>query len=1198
MQFLNRLYFLGILFLLSFHIQLNAQVPSYNMGNMIVNDCRAKFYDDGGPTNDYASVPPSGISYTFQIITGNPVITMTFNPSSAQTQIALGDNITFYKQFPLIPANIIAGPYTNVPVTGTISNVVSTTGSLIVVFNENGFVQGKGWDAGWFSTVPAPTPPTASISITPSCGDNYITLQTTEGVVCDSLIPKYFTITGPMFQGVTSVSAVPSSCSNGTTNLIQVYLNPAIIQNCNYSLNATLFRFDKCDSVYKYPNIINTFSISNCPIQASLSVQSTNTVCAYSCTASIAAVVPASVCLSIGYNWDNGLPATAGPHAICPTVTTVYHCTVSVLSSTVPPTVISQTMFVIDPQITPVATPTLCQSASNFNLIGSPAGGIWSGPGIINTATGLFCPGCTSAGVKTVTYTVGMCTATIQLTIIAINAGSADAACVGAPNFTVSGGTPLGGSWSGDPNITPSGVFTPTANGSYTVMYTFGACSAVKSVNVVNSITITPSVIPICQSVWYQYLYLNVQPFGGRFSGSPAILSNVWGTFSPSIVPPGPQVITYSLTGCSQNFTVNVLDINVSPSTATTCPTKAPFVAHSSATPLGGSWTCTNSAGSILNTATGQYNPSVFSINTHTDVLVYTATNGCSDTLIMQAIKTNIVKDSLFFCVNSNTFQLTNSFATFSYAPAGGVYTGPGVSLQGTNYVFNPATAGVGVHTVFYDINTCTDSVKIVVFPTVISPNTATVCSTHPTFVIAPPMLPGSTWIGSGITTPSLGIFTPSLVAAGVYNLTYSNKGGCGNTATVQVYNFQSATITNLNPVYCYINSNINFTTIPAANGTLTAINTLTNGVFNPSVLGAGSYTLSYSYGIGACYTSTTLVVKVHPKLVTTYTVSTDTVCFGEASRLTVKGSGGLPTVSQYTYTWSHGLLPMNSHNVVPNSSTIYTVVTSDGCSDNVVNTFTVVVSPLYYPSFDTTAIQCYGKTGQATVNIVPSGAYSYTWNTTPVQSSNVLTGIAGKTYMVKIKSLTTGCIKDTSVKIPGYNAIKALFSPNPNLNCVPFENNTITFLDQSNGGKSGTWTFNGTVMTYTPGQSVQCLFATPGTYNVSLNIVNEGNCPSQYSLPICILESTEIFIPDIFSPNKDGSNEKLFVRCNGIREMKFMIFDRWGTKVFESNDVTLGWDGTINGKNAEIGVYAYSLEATMVDDKKIIKKGDVTLVR
>lgn len=1194
---INYLQIIGLLFLLCF-TSVKAQVPSYNMSNLTVTDCRGKFYDDGGPLNDYASVPPTGVSYTFQIFTGNPVITMTFNPAAAQTQITLGDNLTFYSQLPLIPANIIAGPYTNVPITGTIANVVSTTGSLIVVFNENGVIQGKGWDAGWFSTAPPPTPPTASISITPSCGDNYITLQTSEGVVCDSLTTNYFSITGPMFQGVTSVSAVPNSCSNGTTNVIQVYLNPGIIQNCNYSLNATLFRFDKCDSVHKFPNIINTFSINNCPIQASLSVQSTNTVCAYSCTASIAAVVPASVCLNIGYNWDNGLPATAGPHAICPTVTTVYNCTVSILASTVTPVVISQTMFVIDPQITPVATPTLCQSAPNFNLIGTPAGGVWAGPGIINTATGLYCPACTGAGVKTVSYTVGACTTTIQLTILAISAGNADAACIGAPIFTVTGGTPLGGTWSGNVNITPTGVFTPTALGTHTVMYSVGTCSAVKSVNVVNSITITPSVIPICQSVWYQYLYLNVQPFGGRFSGSPAILSNVWGTFSPSIVPPGPQVITYSLTGCSQTFTVDVLEINVSPSTATTCPTKAPFVAHSSATPLGGSWTCTNSAGSILNASTGQYNPAIFSTNSHTDVLVYSATNGCKDTLIMKAIKTNIVRDSLFFCANSNTFQLTNSFATFSYAPAGGVYTGPGVSLQGINYVFDPVVAGTGIHTVFYDINTCSDSIKIVVFPTSISPNTATVCSTHPTFVIAPPMLPGSNWVGSGIVTPSLGVFTPSLVAPGVYNLNYTNKGGCSNTATVTVYPFQAAAITNLNSTYCYINTNIGFTTVPAANGTLTAISSLTNGVFNPSVLGAGNYTLSYAFGVGACFTSTTLVVKVHPQLTTSYTITADTVCVGEASRLTVLGSGGLPTVSQYTYTWSDGLLPLNSHNVVPNASTIYTVITSDGCSDAVTNTFTVVVSPQYYPSYVSTPIQCYGETGQATLNINPTGAYSYTWSTTPVQSSSVVTGIAGRSYNVKIRSLTTGCIKDTTVKISGYNAIKALFIPNPNLTCVPFENNTITFIDQSNGAISGSWDFNGTIITYTPGQSVQHTYPTPGPYNAILNVVNEGNCPSQHSIPICILESTEIFIPDIFSPNKDGANDQLYVRCNGIVEMRFLIFDRWGTKVFESTNVNNGWDGTINGKNAEIGVYAYSLEATMVDDRKVIKKGDITIVR
>ncbi|MBL7917460.1 MAG: gliding motility-associated C-terminal domain-containing protein, partial [Bacteroidia bacterium] len=204
----------------------------------------------------------------------------------------------------------------------------------------------------------------------------------------------------------------------------------------------------------------------------------------------------------------------------------------------------------------------------------------------------------------------------------------------------------------------------------------------------------------------------------------------------------------------------------------------------------------------------------------------------------------------------------------------------------------------------------------------------------------------------------------------------------------------------------------------------------------------------------------------------------------------------------------------------------------------------------------------------------------------------------AGKSYIVRIVNTETGCAKDTSIKIPGYNAIKSLFSPNPNLSCIPFEDNLVSFIDLSNGAVNGTWSFGGVTKPYTPGQTIQHEFTKAGTYNVILTVSNEGNCTDQYTIPICILESTEIFLPDIFSPNNDGANDELFVRGGGIKEITFVLYDRWGNKVFETNDVKQGWDGTYKGKNAEPGIYAYYLNVTMLDDKKITQKGEITLVR
>jgi gliding motility-associated-like protein len=61
---------------------------------------------------------------------------------------------------------------------------------------------------------------------------------------------------------------------------------------------------------------------------------------------------------------------------------------------------------------------------------------------------------------------------------------------------------------------------------------------------------------------------------------------------------------------------------------------------------------------------------------------------------------------------------------------------------------------------------------------------------------------------------------------------------------------------------------------------------------------------------------------------------------------------------------------------------------------------------------------------------------------------------------------------------------------------------------------------------------------------------------------------------------------------------MKFIIWSRWGEKVFETEDRTIGWDGRFKGKLLPMEVYAYTLEVEFVDGAKVSKKGDITLIR
>ena len=72
------------------------------------------------------------------------------------------------------------------------------------------------------------------------------------------------------------------------------------------------------------------------------------------------------------------------------------------------------------------------------------------------------------------------------------------------------------------------------------------------------------------------------------------------------------------------------------------------------------------------------------------------------------------------------------------------------------------------------------------------------------------------------------------------------------------------------------------------------------------------------------------------------------------------------------------------------------------------------------------------------------------------------------------------------------------------------------------------------------------------------------------------------VYIPNSFTPNGDGLNDKFIIKGTGIENYLIDIFDRWGTNIFSTTDINNGWNGTVNGKlGAESGVYKYQINVT-----------------
>lgn len=115
-------------------------------------------------------------------------------------------------------------------------------------------------------------------------------------------------------------------------------------------------------------------------------------------------------------------------------------------------------------------------------------------------------------------------------------------------------------------------------------------------------------------------------------------------------------------------------------------------------------------------------------------------------------------------------------------------------------------------------------------------------------------------------------------------------------------------------------------------------------------------------------------------------------------------------------------------------------------------------------------------------------------------------------------------------------------------------------------------------------------------TYTCSIS--DGSGCTTTRQVTVTILHNNDFFIPTTFSPNGDYKNDYLFVRGNNLRKFRFSVFDRWGEKVFETQDELNGWDGTYKGKDLNTGVYTWVLTIVYDDSNSITETGSTTLLR
>ncbi|MBC7946542.1 MAG: gliding motility-associated C-terminal domain-containing protein [Chitinophagaceae bacterium] len=355
-----------------------------------------------------------------------------------------------------------------------------------------------------------------------------------------------------------------------------------------------------------------------------------------------------------------------------------------------------------------------------------------------------------------------------------------------------------------------------------------------------------------------------------------------------------------------------------------------------------------------------------------------------------------------------------------------------------------------------------------------------------------------------------------------------------------------------------------------------------------------------------------TLVVNVLPAPVTSFT-TTFSGCIGDVVQFngTSVPSNSVP-VTQWN--WNFG---DNTTAAIQNPTKLYATpgtynvnlraIANDGCIGDTTKQVVVNARPLVDVSNDSIYV-CSGSGATFTVLNPVTGAV-YNWYN--AATGGTLLGTGASFVLPNITAVTSayveavvnGCasvnrVKVTALILPslatpvavvdstGVNALRFRWSAVPNATGYEVSlNNGGTWSTPSSGPTGLTHTVTGLQV----GQSV------------TLIVRALGGCVDVLSQPVTGTTVTDqIYIPNTFTPNNSGpaENERLRVYSNIIREMRFMLFNQWGEKIFESRSQAVGWDGTHNGKPQPSGVYMYVCDIVLNDGTRVQKKGSINLIR
>ncbi|MCW3086240.1 MAG: hypothetical protein JWP12_3606 [Bacteroidetes bacterium] len=372
------------------------------------------------------------------------------------------------------------------------------------------------------------------------------------------------------------------------------------------------------------------------------------------------------------------------------------------------------------------------------------------------------------------------------------------------------------------------------------------------------------------------------------------------------------------------------------------------------------------------------------------------------------------------------------------------------------------------------------------------------------------------------------------------------------------------------------------------------------SGAFNPATAGTGTYTVVYTITT-PCLARDTSIIEVLPAAPNATINPQPAHCISDpAFNFTSATAGGTWSGTGITNTTNGTFNP-----AVSGAGTFtITHIFSGSCGDTATQTVTVHALPT--PAFTSDVVSGCGtldvhfnKTGSAACASV---LYTFGDGDSATTASALHHYDAPGTYSVTIRCTdANGCVgtASTAAMINVYPVPTADYSMTPS-SPVP-ENTSVHLTNTSSGATTYLWLFGDTLSgsgNFSTAVSPSHTYAHEGDYCILLIASNANGCTDSVQYCIIVEGESTIAVPNVFTPNGDLVNDLFLIHTVNIKDLSYIIYDRWGLEIAEHNGIAGGWNGqTKSGKLAPDGTYYYILKATGKDDELIERHGYLQLL-